>query len=500
MESIIEGTEVTCRHGAVSTGPAGGARVGAQILRIGGNAIDAAVAASLACAVLEPQAVDLGGYVAAAVVLEGKSGRLWSVDANSVAPEAAREEMYGILPMRKGSAGINELEYGCSVAGDANIYGPLSIAVPGFLGGIGAMWERWGRLKWGEVVAPARELVETSHYSLVREAILLKREAIARFPTTTEILLPGGNVPEAGDAWKRPDLARTLDRLAAHGWRDFYDGEIGRTIADFVSSQGGLLTRDDMAGFAPRITEPLSGRYRDALVHTAIAPNGGFSVLSALQELNQSEALADTDPRYWDRLAAILQRMWSTRLAGRRVGATPHGTIHVAAADAEGNLVSATLSQGGLFGSCLAVPGTGIILSHGMCRFDPHPGIDNSPRSRKRPMNNVCPMIIQTPERDIAIGGRGGRRIVSVCTQLVQRIVDYGATTHQAAMAPRIHTLTGDPLEVSSNFDLGIREVLNSLGHHIEVPKEVAGAAHGAEIRRLTGEVRAGGNTWAAGI
>ena len=148
-------------------------------------------------------------------------------------------------------------------------------------------------------------------------------------------------------------------------------------------------------------------------------------------------------------------------------------------------------TQGGLFGSCLAVTGTGVILGHGMCRFDPHPGLANSAGPGKRPLNNVCPLILRMPARDVAIGARGGRRIVSVCVQMAQRIVDYGATAREAASAPRIHTLTGDPLEISANFDPAIRDALERAGYRIEVPKEVAGAAHGVEIRHATGEVRA---------
>jgi gamma-glutamyltranspeptidase/glutathione hydrolase len=169
----------------------------------------------------------------------------------------------------------------------------------------------------------------------------------------------------------------------------------------------------------------------------------------------------------------------------------------VAVADAQGNLVSATISQGGLFGSCLAVPGTGIILGHGMCRFDPRPGLANSVCPRERPLNNVCPLILHLPGRDVAIGARGGRRIVSVCVQMAQRIVDYAATAQEAAAAPRIHTLTGYPLEISTNFDPETRDALARMGYRIEVPKEVAGAAHGAEILRATGEISAGGKCFA---
>ena len=467
--------------------------------------MDAVAAACLVCAVMEPQAVDLGGYVFAAVLLDGKTGRIWSIDSNSVAPLAAREDMFEVLPLRSGAPGvtlgINEIEYGCSVRDDANIYGPLSVAVPGFMAGVGTMWERWGRLSWPTVIAPARELVDEGlSYSLVRESILAKRDAIARFPSTASMLLPEGAVPDSQRRWDRDDLRNTLGRLEANGWRDFYEGEIGRAIADFVAAQGGILTRDDMVAFAPRVTEPLSSKYLDAEIHTAIAPNGGFSVLEALSDIGVAELPSDSDPRYWTRWAAVLERTWNLRLNPARAGATPHGTVHVAASDREGNLVSATISQGGLFGSCMAVPGSGIILGHGMCRFDPRAGLDNSPGPRKRPLNNVCPLIIRTADRDIAIGARGGRRIVSVLPQMAQRIVDYGVSTREASSAPRMHSMDGATLEVSHNFDPDVRRALESMGHRVEVPNEVAGAAHGAEIMKSTGQLRAGGNTWAAGF
>jgi gamma-glutamyltranspeptidase / glutathione hydrolase len=499
--SAREGVEIVCDRGAVATGPADAARAGAAILERGGNAIDAAAAACLACAVLEPQAVDLGGYVLAAVVLEGETGRVWSVDANTVAPAAATPDMFRLMPARVRTPPdpptVNEREYNCSVEADANFYGPLATGVPGFAGGVGAMWERWGRLPWADIVAPALAFVKRGlPYAWVRKDIEFKRQAIERYPSTAALLLD-----IAGDLWFRPELARTLERLAAAGWRDFYSGELGDAIADFVQSQGGILTREDMAAFAPRITEPLSGRYRGAEILTAIAPNGGFSVLEALAGLERQAPRPDSDPRYWETLARALTRMWKERLADSPVsGAGQHGTVHVAAADRHGNLVSATISQGGLFGSCFAVPGTGIILAHGMCRFDPHPGRINSVAPAKRPLNNVCPLLIRAADRDVAIGTRGGRRIVSVAVQLAQRIVDHGATVYQAAVGPRMHTIGGDPLEISANFDPAIRSALERSGHRIEVPEEVAGAAHGVELLRPSGRIRAGGNTWAAGV
>jgi gamma-glutamyltranspeptidase / glutathione hydrolase len=476
---MIEGTEIHAPRGVVATGPADAARAGAAIFERGGNAMDAAAAACLACAVLEPQAVDLGGYVAAGVVLEGATGKVWSIDSNTVAPAAARADMFEVLPVRGGPRGINELEYGCSVRDDANIYGPLAAGVPGFVAGVGTLAERWGRLAWADLVEPARQLVESGpDYTLVRVDAEKKRAALSRYAA----------------GWHPADLARTLARLAHAGWRDFYDGELGSTIADFVLAQGGILTRDDMAAFTPRITPPLESHFRDATIYTAIPPNGGFTALEALDAFD-----ADPERDYWTRWARVLPPVWARRLDRPGAGASKHGTVHVAAADAEGNLVSMTISQGGLFGSCLAIPATGIILGHGMCRFDPHPGHPNAPGAGKRPLNNVCPLILRMADRDVAIGARGGRRIVSVAAQFAERIV-AGATVREAATAPRLHILDEGPLELSKNFPPAARDALAAAGYRIEIPDEVAGAAHGAEILKHNGGLRAGGNTWAAGI
>ncbi len=494
---MTEGVEITSSMGVIATGPADAARVGARIFELGGNAADATAAAALACAVLEPQAVDLGGYVLAAAVMEGTSGKVWSLDANAVAPAASREDMYKILPVRESTPGINELEYQCSVEGDANVYGPLSVAVPGFMGGVGTLWQRWGSLPWRQIVAPALQLLaEGVDYALVSSAADFKRAVINGFPSTAAILPEG-----ATGRWKREDLVRTLNRLAEAGWRDFYEGEIGHCIADFVAEQGGVLTREDMASFTPRISDAYEGSYLDARLYTAIPPNGGYSVLEAMRDLERSGLPAESDARYWLEIAGVLRRMWSRRL-GVMPPATssPYGTIHIASADRAGNLASATISQGGLFGSCLAVPGTGIILAHGMCRFDPRPGLENSPGGKKRPLNNVCPMIIRMPGRDVALGARGGRRIVSVAVQLVERVVRQGATVRDAATRPRIHTITGDPVEISADFESHVRDSLAQAGHHLTVPNEVAGAAHGAEILSGGNILRGGGNTWAVGV
>ncbi len=174
-------------------------------------------------------------------------------------------------------------------------------------------------------------------------------------------------------------------------------------------------------------------------------------------------------------------------------------TLHLSAADAEGNVVAATITQGGTFGSCVAVPGTGIILGHGMCRLDPRPGRVNSVAPGKRPLNNVAPMILRTAERDVAIGMPGGRRIISVVPRMAQLMVDFGASAFEAASAPRLHVTSEEPVEAQTTLDEHIVRGLEQMGHRIEPVATVGSAAHIAEYFKADGKIRAGGNTWAAG-
>jgi gamma-glutamyltranspeptidase/glutathione hydrolase len=516
------------------------AQAGQRILRQGGNAFDAAAATCLACAMRHPDKNGVGGYLLTGVVIEGASGRVWSLDSNSRAPAAAHAEMYEVRPVRDGPRGTNENEYDCSVADNANVHGPLAVGVPGQLAGIGALWERWGRLEWAEIVQPSLDLLADGFAfgEALSRSIGNLEAVIRRYPATAAHLLPGGRVPAVDDVWHRPDMERTLERLAKAGWRDFYDGELGREIADSVSAAGGALSRQDMADFHPRITEPYRIAYRDAEVFGAILPNGPLSILQALNMLACFDPVPDSDVRYWHRMTEVLKRTWRDRLqyladpdyvdvpierllspefaAGRAQdllrfpdyvddrpfaagGAVPE-TSHVSTADGSGNVVSATITQGGGFGSLFTVPGRGIILGHGMCRLDPRPGLPNSVAGGKRPLNNVMAMALRLPGRDIALGMPGGRRIIAVGTQMASRLVDFDATPEAATRAPRMHVTGAEPLELQETADDGIAAELEHMGHGVVRVAGVGGNAAAAEVARGGGPVRGGGGGWALGL
>lgn len=532
------GTEVCGSRGVVAANPAKAAEIGARIIEAGGNAMDAASAASMACCMLQPHSTGVGGYVCDAVVLEGRTGRVWSVDANAVTPAAAHERMFAVRTPPPGKGGLNEGEYGCSVDNDANVYGPLAVSTPGMMAGMGIVWERWGRLKWADIVAPSQALLADGFpYGTNAASIAQLESTLRRFPATVAHLMPDGRLPKADEIWHRPDMEKTLARVAAAGWRDFYDGEIGHAIADYIQSAGGILTRADMAAYQPRLTDPYTVTYHGAAVHAPILPNGGFSTLETLNLLAGLDLPGPDTPEYWHLLAEVLKIAWRDRLryaadpdftpvpidrllspdyaAGRvesirqfpghvdqldpdQVAGGPESTLHVSTADADGNVVSMTISQGMGYGSLVTVPGTGIILGHGMCRLDPRPGRANSIAPGKRPLNNTVALLVRHPDRDIGIGLPGGRYIVSVMARAAHMLVDRGATAAQAAVAPRLHAEGREPMLMTKNVDSSVYEALRAMGHRVELRDVIAGCMNGAEVLKAGRKLRAGSGISAA--
>jgi gamma-glutamyltranspeptidase/glutathione hydrolase len=326
-------------------------------------------------------------------------------------------------------------------------------------------------------------------------------------------------------------MERTLTRLALAGWRDFYEGELGRTIADQVLAAGGILTRDDLARYHPRVTDPLTIDYHGAQVYGAILGNGSLSALQGLLMLSPLTLPSSDTVEYWHLLAEVLKLTWRDRLrylADPRFASVPQdrlldpdynagrvatlldfptsvdvrvpdlqagpgaGTLHLSTADREGNLVSMTFSQGNTFGTCFTVPGTGIILGHGMCRLDPRPGRANSVAGGKCPLNNTSPLMVSLPERHIAIGLPGGRMIISAMVRAVQLLVDRGFSTAQATQAKRLHVATAEPLTLQEGVSQEVEDGLTALGHKVNRSPNVAGVMNGAEYFPATKSTRAG--------
>jgi gamma-glutamyltranspeptidase/glutathione hydrolase len=271
-------------------------------------------------------------------------------------------------------------------------------------------------------------------------------------------------------------------------------------------------------------------QYHGATVAGAILANGSITPLQALNLLQQLELPAGDSPLYFHLLAEVLKLAWRDRLAylgddapaaarlldpayaaGRAealrqfphqldrlkpdaVPEGPTGTRHVAAADAAGNIVSMTITQGGPFGSLVTVPGTGLVLGHGMCRFDPRPGRPNSVAPGKRPFNNTCPMVVGDGRRWVGLGLPGGRTIVSITTRAVQALVDRELPIAEMAALPRLHCEASEPLQLERTVPEATIEALRAMGHTVKRQNVIGGPLCAVEWRAGTGETVAGCN------
>jgi gamma-glutamyltranspeptidase / glutathione hydrolase len=483
------------------------AEAGADMLRRGGNAFDAAVAAGFVEAVVSPFNCGIGGYAATGVGYHAATGRVVALDANAVAPAAAGPGMFPVVPAREPN--------GYRLADDRHRHGPLSVAVPGVLGGLLAMLDAWGTLGREAVMAPAARIA---------------REGVPLIPPhahtwrTIEARAEGHPAPDFGDPPKlvpMPRLAETLEAIADEGPGLFYSGRIGRAIADHVRGLGGLLTRDDMAAYRARVVEPVTVEVRGHTLATPPPASGGLTSLQIVALFDRLERRGEVgpagDPRGFEAFLEAAKVAWEERLTrlgdpramavaprdllaaghldglhervleglarpgpGRLIAPDPlKGTVHLAAADASGNLVSWTQTHGGGFGSMVMVPGTGVVLGHGMSRFEPRPGWVNSVAPGKRPLHNMAPVVATARGRAaLAVGASGGRTIVNnVAALLINRLV-LGLDPVDAVAVPRLQCETAEPATIESAAGAGCLAALRARGHALaEVPRD-AGVAY----------------------
>jgi gamma-glutamyltranspeptidase/glutathione hydrolase len=514
------------RRSAVATPHLAAAAAARDILLRGASAVDAAVGAMLACCVVTPGAVGLGGYGGSLVAYLAKSGEAVAVDFDSRAPLAYRPELFGSLPQRY------EL-------------GHLSITVPAVVAGLALALERFGTQSWAAVSEPAIGLAEqgvpmTAHLKAQLDDWAKKADAISR-----RALFPDGTVPEVGTVWRQPDLARLLVRLADQGPRAFYQGDIPQMIVRQVRVGGGILAEEDFERYQPSIVEPLAIDYRGIRVLTSPPPSGGLTSLQILKVLEQFE-LSNLEPwgaEYFHLFAEAAKQCWQDRAAyfgdpdvrpvpierllsdetarekaaridkvsaQRFAGSTPPSPPHTAnilVADSEGNVVSVTATQGYLYGSQVAIEGLGLVMGHGMSRFDLAEGSPNAPAPGKRMFHNMAPMVLLGPGARpwAAVGLPGGPKIVTVTAQLVVSLVDFHATPLVAISAPRIHIEADEPIAVSASLPEPVIEQLRAMGHAVArgqtvggLPDEIGGKANAIVIDPATQDVLAASQAGAA--
>jgi len=411
------------------------AQAGAAILEAGGDAIDAAVATSFALGVVEPW---MSGSTAggAMVVWRAAEQKAYSIDYGMRSPAALKAADYPIVGGRD-----PELFAWPRVKDDRNVQGAMAVAVPGVVAGMALAHERFGKLKWRDLVTPAARFAEEGmlldwfgglQIASTAQPLSLDREAAAMF------LVDGKWPPLAG--WtalseKRLDqrrLAQTLGEIAATGAKALYGGDVGAAIARDVRDKGGSLAASDFASYRAEIVDPLETRYHGGRVLAAPGNTGGPVITACLKALPQK-------PKYVD-YAKALDAAWRARL-----NPAESCTTHFSVADRAGNLCAVTQTNLSIFGSRVVSPSTGVLLNNGIMWFDPEQGKPNSLGPGKRCLGNYCPVVGETPKGErFAIGASGGRKIVGTVLQLASFIIDHGATLEEAFHRPRIDVSGGE--------------------------------------------------------
>ena len=453
-------------------------RVGLDVLRSGGNAVDAAVAVGLALAVTHPAAGNLGG--GGFMLIRFADGRSTFLDFREKAPAAATRDMYVALDGK---------------TTDESVVGYRAAGVPGTVRGFELALDKYGTMRWRDLVKPARRLAERGFPLAWNAARALRgSERMARFPESRRIFQNDGRFFDFGDTFRQRDLAATLKRLERKGPDEFYLGETAQLIAADMQEHGGLITLDDLAAYDAKEREPVRGTYRGREVVSAPPPSsGGAGVVQMLQMLedasyyeagfgsaeaihyvaecmrrffaDRAEYFGDMDfaevplaellaPAYARQRAATIDPERATPSADVKPGlaAAPESTdtTHYSVVDAQGNAVAVTYTLNGSFGSGVTAKGTGVLMNNEMDDFTAKPGEPNmfgllqSARNAiepgKRPLSAMTPTIVSRDGKlALVTGSPGGPTIISTVLQTILNVIDFKMDVQQAIDAPRFH-------------------------------------------------------------
>lgn len=474
--------------------------VGAKILADGGNAVDALVATALAGAITQPHQTGIGGYAAQGMFAMNSGRRIAALDANTRAPAAFTKDIF--KPDAQGG-----------VEGKKNYHGWRSTGVPGVIAGLKLALDEFGTWSFADVLQPAIQLARDGFEltpALVNR-IAAARASFEKDPGTARLFFPKGTAPAAGSRFKNPELAELLTTLAqANSVDSFYRGDIALRIAEGFAKNGGLVTATDLAKYRARVVEPLRLQWGEHTIYTPPLTCGGITVLQILMMLNalkwdtiqdqrlrlllRTEAmrlawrdrlqlLGDPDfgPVPQDKLLSLdyaaecAERISSTLHAGKILEpdfetSTQGGTLSFSACDRDGNIAALTLTHGDGFGAHVTVDGLGLILGHGMSRFDPRPEHPNAAGPGKRPLHNMVPLVITKGTQPVvAIGGRGGRRIPNTILDFLLEYVVLGQSFREALSAPRLHTEGSRIIEHTKNWKPENINTLSEAGYMVKV-------------------------------
>jgi gamma-glutamyltranspeptidase/glutathione hydrolase len=508
-EKFASRSEVIGQNGMVATSHPLATQIGLDILKQGGTAIDAAIAANIALGLMEPTGNGIGGDLFA-IVWDSKTQKLHGLNASGPAPRNITIDYF----IKQGLKKIPP-------------YGPLPVTVPGAVDGWVKLHEKFGKMDFKLLFEPTIEYAKSGFPVTETIAYYLDRsqKRFENYPNFNDVWTKNGRMPQKGEIFKNPQLAKTLEVIASKGRAGFYEGPIARTMADFIQSQGGFLTYEDLASFHSEWTPPVSSNYRGYEVWE-LPPNG--QGIAALQILNMLEnydlkslglfsaeyihlfteakklAFADRAKYYADPLFEKIpvEELISKSYAKERIklidanhvaktdeaGILKNGdTIYLTAADQYGNMISLIQSNYRGMGSGMVPPGLGFMLQDRGELFSLDKNHKNSLKGGKRPFHTIIPAFVTKDGKPfMSFGVMGGATQPQAHAQIIINIVDFGLNLQEAGDAPRIvHSGSTQPtdetmkdggtLSIESGFGDEIEKQLAKKGHNIKYEKGIFG-------------------------
>ena len=496
------GRDAIGENGVVATGREDATRIGIDILKAGGNAIDAAVAIGFALGVSEQQSSGIGGG-GFMTVRFAETGEVVFIDFRDISGAAARLDMYEVL------------ENG-QVKDQANKIGALSVAVPGEVKGMLYALDTYGTMDRKTVMQPAIDMAENGFEvsKITSRDIKDAYRQISEFEATAKIYLDPDEMPwDMGSIIKNPDLANTLRLIAEQGEEVFYKGEIAQKIVAAVQAEGGYLTMEDFANYKIHVTEAVHGTYRGCDIYSSNLPSSGGSIIIEMLNILENFDVAAMDPEsaeYFHLLSEVMKLGFADRskymgdpayvdvpLSGviskdyaktqaARIDMTKAGeyaagdpwafesesTTSYSILDKAGNMVTVTKTVDATFASGLVAAGTGILLNDTLVDFSLDPESPNVLAANKRPLSSMSPtLVLKDGQPLLALGAPGTTRIITGVMQVITKVIDHGMDIQDAIDAVRMHDDFGT-LILERRVPQSVIDALKAMGHTLNTGEE----------------------------